>query len=501
MTTPLAVQPSVYYDAAAALHTAAENLFNAVDGKWDALADCQHMSGTYDEATKWAQSYDQHAYEAMNTAVHAAEALDGYAAVLREMGYNHALADYNSTIGERGAPPERPAAPTPAVYLCRVPLPSAGGPSNGLEDGGVKLAEKIGITVPNGDTGKLGNIATAWSQLAAAEAVANLPTEIDRVTGMFAAIQSPETQFITDDLAQLKTGVTAVIGAFGALAGACTEHHDALAKLREDLKHQLEDLGKELLKEVAITAAIGVATSFVTFGIGAAIASAKVAEIAARFAAPIRAIIDAWKAGHKLEKGIKVEQDLAKSSKELENLAKLSEDIKKPPTIEKPPAPARVDPAGWTGKDSDALLDYSTSGGRELNAAIRNGRVEGSDALQFRVDNVNEALSKLPDHRGVVSRRVDSSEMPPEVLAKYQPNTTITEDAFTSTSAAENGTPFAGDVEFQIFSKTGKDISQYANPTVAHEQEVLFRSGTKFDVTERFTDPASGRTVIRMIEH
>lgn len=287
MTTPLAVQPSVYYDAAAALHTAAENLFNAVDGKWDALADCQHMSGTYDEATKWAQSYDQHAYEAMNTAVHAAEALDGYAAVLREMGYNHALADYNSTIGERGAPPERPAAPTPAVYLCRVPLPSAGGPSNGLEDGGVKLAEKIGITVPNGDTGKLGNIATAWSQLAAAEAVANLPTEIDRVTGMFAAIQSPETQFITDDLAQLKTGVTAVTGAFGALAGACTEHHDALAKLREDLEHQLEDLGKELLKEVAITAAIGVVTSFVTFGIGAAIASAKVAEIAARFAAPI----------------------------------------------------------------------------------------------------------------------------------------------------------------------------------------------------------------------
>ncbi|MGA4792254.1 ADP-ribosyltransferase [Nocardia sp. AB354] len=501
MATTIAVQPQVFYDAAAALHTAAENLFTVVDGKWDALADCEHMAGTYDEAQKWAASYDQHAYDAMNTAVHAAEAIDNYAGVLREMGYNHALADYNATIGDKGSPPEKPAAPTPAVYSCRVPLPSAGGPSNGLEDGGVKLAEKIGITVPNGDTGKLGKISTAWAQLAAAEAVANLPAEIERVHGMFSVIRSPETDFISTDLEQLKSAATTVAGAFGALSAACAQHHDALNTLREDLKTQLEELGQELLKELAITAAIGVVTSFVTFGIGAAVASAKVAEIAARFAAPIRGIIDAWKAGHKLEKGIKLEQDLAKSTKELQDLSKLGEEIKKPPTIEKAPAPARVDPAGWTGKDNDALLDYTTSGGRELNAALRDGRVEGSDALKFRVDNVNEALGKLPDYKGVVTRRVDSKEMPPDVLARYQPGKTVTEDGFTSTSRAPEGTPFPGDVEFQIFSKSGKDITEYAQPEYRREQEVLFRSGTPFDVTERFTDPATGHTVIRMVEH
>ncbi|PPJ31763.1 hypothetical protein C5E45_23165 [Nocardia nova] len=494
MTTPLAVQPSVYYDAAAALHTAAENLFTAVDGKWDALADCQHMSGTYDEATKWAQSYDQHAYEAMNTAVHAAEALDGYAAVLREMGYNHALADYNSTIGERGAPPERPVAPTPAVYLCRVPLPSAGGPSNGLEDGGVKLAEKIGITVPNGDTGKLGNIATAWSQLAAAEAVANLPAEIDRVTGMFAAIQSPETQFITDDLAQLKTGVTAVTGAFGALAGACTEHHDALAKLREDLEHQLEDLGKELLKEVAITAAIGVATSFVTFGIGAAIASAKVAEIAARFAAPIRAIIDAWKAGHKLEKGIKVEQDLAKSSKELQNLAKLGEDIKKTPTS------ARVNPAGLTELTNEErwLLNRGPTdrNGKDLISAIRENRV--TPQQQEDINAYNAALGKLPAYQGKVVRQ---THLTPEQIAKYEPGKPITEDGYTCTSTNPAGTgngvaTGTTDVEYRITSKTGRDISQYGGT----KDEVQFKDHTEFYVKDKYFDKATNRTIIVMDE-
>ena len=127
--------------------------------------------------------------------------------------------------------------------------------------------------------------------------------------------------------------------------------------------------------------------------------------------------------------------------------------------------------------------------------------MEGNDALKFRVDNVNEALDKLPDYKGVVTRRVDTREMPPEVLARYQPGQTVTEDAFTSTSRAPEGTPFSGDVEFQIFSKTGKDVSQYAPEAYAREQEVLFKSPTPFEVTERFIDPDTGHTVIRMVEH
>ncbi|MGW0058110.1 ADP-ribosyltransferase [Nocardia nova] len=503
MGTAIAVQPQVFYDAAAALHTAAANLYSTVDGKWDALGDCEHMAGTYEEARKWSESYDEHAYDAMATAVHTAEALDSYAGVLREMGYNHALADWNAILGDKGAPPEKPAAPTPAVYSCRVPLASAGGPSNGLEDGGVKLAEKIGITVPNGDTGKLANVAAAWKELAAHDAVAKLADEVERVHGLFGDIQTPEVEFISGDLGQLKTAATDVASVFTALGGACAEHCDALVKLREDLKTQLEELGKELLKELAITAAIGVVTSFVTFGVGAAIAGGKVAEIAARFAAPIRGIIDAWKAAHKLEKGVKIEQDLAKSSKELQALSKLGEDFKKPPKLDELPKPgaARVDPAGWTGKDSDALLDYTSSGGRELNSALRSGRVEGNDALSFRVDNINEALGKLPDYKGVVSRRVQSTEMPPEVLARYQKGATVAEDGFTSTSRATNGSPFPGDVEFQIFSKTGKDITEYSNPSYRAEQEVLFPPKTKFDVEDRFIDPETGRTIIRMVEH
>ncbi|MBF5001917.1 hypothetical protein IRT45_32880 [Nocardia sp. BSTN01] len=206
-----------------------------------------------------------------------------------------------------------------------------------------------------------------------------------------------------------------------------------------------------------------------------------------------------WALAHEMEKGVKIEQDLAKSSKELQTLPDLGEDPQKPPKMDELPKPraARVAPAGWTRKDSDALLDYTLSGGRELNSALRSGRVDGN-ALS--VENINEALRKLPDYKGVVSRRVRSSEMPPEVLARYRKGARVTESGFTSTSRAANGTLFPGDVEFQILSKTGKDITEYSQPTFRAEQEVLFPPKATFDVEDRFIDPATGRTIIRMVE-
>ncbi|MCX4093592.1 hypothetical protein [Nocardia sp. alder85J] len=51
-------------------------------------------------------------------------------------------------------------------------------------------------------------------------------------------------------------------------------------------------------------------------------------------------------------------------------------------------------------------------------------------------------------------------------------------------------------VEFQILSKTGADYSRFGTP-----DEVLFRSGTDFFVRRVLPDPATGRTIIQMIEH
>jgi len=57
---------------------------------------------------------------------------------------------------------------------------------------------------------------------------------------------------------------------------------------------------------------------------------------------------------------------------------------------------------------------------------------------------------------------------------------------------------FAGNVEFKILSRTGRDISSIS--MFPSEREVLFPTGVQFYVLDRKSDPDTGRTIIEMIE-
>jgi hypothetical protein len=149
--------------------------------------------------------------------------------------------------------------------------------------------------------------------------------------------------------------------------------------------------------------------------------------------------------------------------------------------------------------DSDdlvALTDYTGPGHRDLNSALRSGVMDASQ--QLRVQALNNALAKLPPYEGPVIR---GTNLPPEVLAKYRPGEVITEDAFLSTSmntGVARSPTFAGNVEFRILSKSGRDISSFS--VFPDEAEVLFPTGTRFYVASKVVDPLTGRTVIRMVE-
>jgi hypothetical protein len=117
---------------------------------------------------------------------------------------------------------------------------------------------------------------------------------------------------------------------------------------------------------------------------------------------------------------------------------------------------------------------------------------------QARVDALNHALEKLPQHSGMVYRGAD---LPPEVLSQYQRGAVVTEVAFLSSSldpAVAHSSAFAGNVEFRIVSQTGRDISSFS--TFPTEQEVLFPSGLQFSVVDRRLDPLTGKTIIEMVE-
>ncbi|OBI34929.1 ADP-ribosyltransferase [Mycobacterium sp. E2238] len=146
--------------------------------------------------------------------------------------------------------------------------------------------------------------------------------------------------------------------------------------------------------------------------------------------------------------------------------------------------------------DLAALAHYTGPGYQDLNLALREGVLDGSQ--QARVDALNKALEKLPAYEGPVVR---GTNLPADVLEQYKPGDIITEHAFTSTSTdptvAQSPT-FAGNTEFRIWSTTGRDVSSVS--MYPGEQEILFPAGSKFYVVSKILDPRTGRTIIEMIE-
>lgn len=146
--------------------------------------------------------------------------------------------------------------------------------------------------------------------------------------------------------------------------------------------------------------------------------------------------------------------------------------------------------------DLSAMADYTGTGYLDLNDALRSTAVDASQ--HARIDAISNALQKLPMYRGTVTRGTD---LPPEVLAQYRPGEVITEKAFLSTTtnpAVARSTAFTGNVEFRIFSNTGRDISSVS--LFPDEREILFPAGTHFYIVDKTIDPLTGKTIIEMIE-
>lgn len=111
------------------------------------------------------------------------------------------------------------------------------------------------------------------------------------------------------------------------------------------------------------------------------------------------------------------------------------------------------------------------------------------------VQELMEALSKLPVFKGVVYRAVDVPLAPSDYLSQHydygfvndfikqwQPGSVVHDSAFVSASNLKTG---AGDarnsvLQLQIKSKTGRNIQKYSHEP--EEKEVLFPAGTNFRI-------------------
>lgn len=491
------VDTDTYYTAGKALCAAAESWWTAIDAQWAALADCGSMCGSYEEATTWAAEYDTKANELIDSVRQVATAADAYGRVLMELGYNHELGDYFATTEFGASLPPRPQMPTELMAVCRVPLPSAGGPGSGLSEA-IGLASEVGITVPDGDSGKLANAANLWKNLSTNEAVSGFVAELHRIAGLFAEITAEEYDSIDEDIRAIKAAADDVVSGFAEVGVSTEEHRSALVTMREAIEQFLQDMAKDIALEITVTATISIAASFVTFGVaavgGAAILAGRVAHIVARYGPKIRPLISVFKNTGLARRFNKV-PDWSTHKQEMQRILDMR--ANNGPPRRHGLAPDVLDP-----NDREILArGPSDQYGTDLSGILRRGETPTPEQ-QRQIDNLNEALEKLPKHEGPVVRHVN---MTPERLAELEPGQPWADSGFMSTSNKPDGVSdvFAGNrnVEMQIVSKNGRT---YSDPDTGMpfgtDDEVLFPSNSQFMVHNKFYDPATGRVVIQMVE-
>jgi hypothetical protein len=156
--------------------------------------------------------------------------------------------------------------------------------------------------------------------------------------------------------------------------------------------------------------------------------------------------------------------------------------------VEKP-ASGLASKHGMTAAEETSLRGYTGSHYVALNTALRAGMM--TEQQYVHVANINRALGKLPNMVGTVYRgRKDSA------AHLYKEGMIVEERGFTSTSTNEMfSVNWAGGptgTKFQITSKTGKSVKDFSQHP--QENEVLFKSGSRFKVTK-----VSGSTV-HMVE-
>jgi hypothetical protein len=149
--------------------------------------------------------------------------------------------------------------------------------------------------------------------------------------------------------------------------------------------------------------------------------------------------------------------------------------------------------AGLTDDQIIAVIGYTGSDYSMLNRALRTKDADELQRLGPYIRSADQGLAGLPNYEGTVYR---GAELPPSIIAKYEPGQTVTEDAFTSTSY-DATKKFDGNVVFEIMSKTGKLVEFLSE--FSHEKEVLLRPGAKLFVKDKIVEVADdGSKVYRI---
>jgi hypothetical protein len=299
------VDSETYYAVGKGLFEKAGKLYDAFNVNVNILGGTGRMAGTDDAGKAWATSYDERVKEVLGAVNDLTKALENYGGIVIQAGYNHAIAEHNATPGNQGPAPTMPQQPASTACDWSAP-PSAGGPGRGLVDA-IGLMQQVGVPVPDGDTDKVSKAADAWDRLATVYQTQTIAEGLEVDARTFRDTHSPEVEYIVRDLGELRDAMTSVADGCAELSQSCKDYKSAL----DDLRTQLEGILTDRAIELAVTAAIGIAASFVSFGAGAVAGTAKAVQSITKFARIISEAVGAWKISKNIASGVKKARDIA----------------------------------------------------------------------------------------------------------------------------------------------------------------------------------------------
>ena len=118
-----------------------------------------------------------------------------------------------------------------------------------------------------------------------------------------------------------------------------------------------------------------------------------------------------------------------------------------------------------------------------LNSALSKETLDKVQESARESNVLSAALRKLPAHEGTVLRGA-SMQLTADELAKYEPGDFVVEPRFLSVTVdpEEEFSKEGGNAIWVIESKQGHSLEDLADPSMAHEKEVLFDRFARFQV-------------------
>lgn len=146
--------------------------------------------------------------------------------------------------------------------------------------------------------------------------------------------------------------------------------------------------------------------------------------------------------------------------------------------------------AELTEQELSAINTYISSNSYKINEKLRSGSELSIQEKEF-VNNLDNALKKLPIYQGIVYRSL-SSDMIEDIASfwnLHQPGNLVKYPAYTSSSLEVYDDKM--DIQCVIQSKQGKNITYYNS----NEKEILFARNSNFFIREVRGNTIYGRGV------